>query len=331
MSKRPAVSVVIPTHNRAHLLGRALQSVINQTFGDWELLVVDDGSTDHTEEVVASFGDCRIRYIGHEATKGPAAARNTGIRESRSQYIAFLDSDDEFLPAKLERQLSLFFKDTDLGVVACDFFKSEGSFEIVKTRRPLRGWVYDDLLERRSHGYSTSLLMVNRDATKDELIFDESLAASEDFELLVRLAAVSRFDYVSEPLVKRHFHPGPRVHVGLNVLRGREQFIQKHANEMLKRPKVLRGYHLWLAHSYWQRGDKASTRRDVASARAASPLIHALYYYLLSTAIGIEVIRKLSRLPRVLRRRLGMRMAGDGIHVPIDRSSTCDPSGTGQL
>jgi len=78
--KTPAVSVVIPTYNRAHLVGRAIRSVLNQTYQDFEIIVVDDGSTDNTEEVVKSFNDPRIRYIRHEENRGGSAARNTGIR-----------------------------------------------------------------------------------------------------------------------------------------------------------------------------------------------------------------------------------------------------------
>lgn len=100
--KIPTVSVVIPTYNRAHLVGRAIQSVLNQTYQDFEIIVVDDGSTDNTEEVVKSFNDPRIRYIRHDQNRGGSAARNTGIKMARGEYIAFQDSDDEWLPEKLE-------------------------------------------------------------------------------------------------------------------------------------------------------------------------------------------------------------------------------------
>ena len=108
-----AVSVIITTYNRAHLVGKAIKSVLNQTFQDFELIVVDDGSTDNTEEVINSFNDTRIRYIRHKINKGGNAARNTGLRNSKGEYIAFLDSDDEWLPEKLERQLEVFKKSQD--------------------------------------------------------------------------------------------------------------------------------------------------------------------------------------------------------------------------
>src|ERR1017187_7936626 len=104
----PTVSVVIPTYNRARILPRAVKSVVSQTLEDWELLVVDDGSADDTEQVVAAFGDSRIHYIRHERNRGQSAAQNTGIRASRGTYVAFLDSDDEWLPEKLAKVVDCF-------------------------------------------------------------------------------------------------------------------------------------------------------------------------------------------------------------------------------
>ncbi len=98
----PTVSVVIPTYNRAHLVGRAIQSVLNQTYHDFEIIIVDDGSIDNTEDVVKSLNDPSIRYTRHDQNRGGSAARNTGIKMARGEYVAFQDSDDEYLPEKVE-------------------------------------------------------------------------------------------------------------------------------------------------------------------------------------------------------------------------------------
>ena len=104
----PQVSVIIPTYNRAHLLSRAIKSVLNQTFQDFEIIIVDDASTDDTDKLVVSFHDSRVRYIQHEKNHGGGAVRNSAIKQAQGDYIAFLDSDDEWLPEKLEKQMKLF-------------------------------------------------------------------------------------------------------------------------------------------------------------------------------------------------------------------------------
>src|SRR5438045_2731868 len=112
----PDVSVVIPSYNRAHLIGETLDSVLAQDVPGMEILVVDDGSTDATEAVVLGrYGD-RVRYV-RQANGGPACARNTGIREASAPLIAFLDSDDLWSPGKLRKQLEMLRRDPSLGLV----------------------------------------------------------------------------------------------------------------------------------------------------------------------------------------------------------------------
>lgn len=105
MSQNELVSVIIPTYNRANLILQAVKSVLNQTYKNFEIIIVDDGSSDNTEDVINVIHDNRIRYIKHAINKGASAARNTGIREAKGKYIAFQDSDDHWLPDKLEKQV----------------------------------------------------------------------------------------------------------------------------------------------------------------------------------------------------------------------------------
>ncbi|MEZ4547537.1 MAG: glycosyltransferase family A protein [Thermodesulfobacteriota bacterium] len=103
----PKVSVIIPTHNRADLLKAAIQSVLDQTYTDFELLVCDDASNDHTQDTVAGFSDPRIIYKRYEKNSGVVELRNNAVNSSSGEYIAFLDDDDEWLPEKLEKQVSV--------------------------------------------------------------------------------------------------------------------------------------------------------------------------------------------------------------------------------
>ena len=105
------ISIVIPTYNRVDFLPKAIQSVLNQTYRNWEMIIVDDGSTDNTEEIVKGYKESRIQYIVHKYNLGLSAARNTGIKKSRGEYIAFLDSDDEWFPEKISCQMNIFQKE----------------------------------------------------------------------------------------------------------------------------------------------------------------------------------------------------------------------------
>ena len=109
----PSVSVIIPSYNRAYVLNRAIQSIFRQTYQDFEIIVVDDGSSDNTEEMIKGLNDPRVRYIRHETNRGAPAARNTGIKNSLGYFLSFLDSDDEWLPHKLELEINTLNENKD--------------------------------------------------------------------------------------------------------------------------------------------------------------------------------------------------------------------------
>jgi glycosyltransferase involved in cell wall biosynthesis len=117
---RPLVSVIIPVFNRAGCLQRAVASVAEQTFTDWEIVVVDDCSTDNSVEVALNLGLAdKLRVVRHAVNQGPSAARNSGIREARGRYVSFLDSDDSWHPEKLARQITLIQSDSDPETIFC--------------------------------------------------------------------------------------------------------------------------------------------------------------------------------------------------------------------
>ncbi len=146
----PKVSVIIPTYNSANYLPEAIESVLAQTYKDFEIIVIDDGSTDNTKDVVAPYLD---RIIFSEVPNGgPARARNRAIRESSSEYVAFLDADDIWYPDKLERQLTVFSENQHYSLVHSDasytrtYSSQEGRtwFSIKKCVKA--GWVFSELL-----------------------------------------------------------------------------------------------------------------------------------------------------------------------------------------
>jgi glycosyltransferase involved in cell wall biosynthesis len=131
----PRVSIVLPTYNRADTLGRAIESVRAQTWQDWELVIVDDGSTDATRDVLAGVSDSRVRVLS-QANQGVAAARNRGLREARGGLVAFLDSDDEHTPHHLELAVSFFDAHPDEHLYSSEFWEDFGRGNVVKHHRP---------------------------------------------------------------------------------------------------------------------------------------------------------------------------------------------------
>lgn len=195
LNAAPLVSVVIPTYNRAKVVERALKTAFAQTYRNLEIIIVDDGSTDHTEAALAPYKD-RIRYF-YQQNQGASAARNRAIQESLGKYIAFLDSDDEWLPAKLEKQIALLEARPDLSFVAC--------FSTTETRKYTG---YDDHDQqflkfiRQPFTQNMTRYVVRRECFEKYGLFDTSIHGPEDWELWLRLLKQGcRFGYIPEPLM----------------------------------------------------------------------------------------------------------------------------------
>ncbi len=224
---RPAVSVIIPTFNRAELLPRAIESVIAQTHDDWEIVVVDDGSTDDTRAVVGDYarriGD-RFRSVLQE-NRGASAARNRGIEASRGSFIAFLDSDDEFIPTKLERQLRFFEARPELGFIYSDYsfidLDGERHASAFRTKFPIALEVpatpvgpgqyicttslFDTLI--RGYFIATIVGLIRREVLGDDLRFDESQSYAEEWLFHLRVARRCAAGFVDDPLSLHHYTP----------------------------------------------------------------------------------------------------------------------------
>jgi glycosyltransferase involved in cell wall biosynthesis len=201
------ISVVIPTYKRANIIRRAIDSVLKQTFQDFEIIVVDDCSNDNTEQVVKAIQDRRIIYIKHTTNKGGCAARNTGIKAAGGEYIAFLDSDDEWLPKKLERQYARFQElDTNVGVVYCGMHQIDDKGALLRDILPVKqGQLLEDLLIGNCVG-SFSVVMIRKIFLEKVGYLDESLPSCQDWDLYLRLSKFSEFYYVKDVLINYYIH-----------------------------------------------------------------------------------------------------------------------------
>jgi len=200
----PTVSVIIPSHNRACLLKEAIDSVLAQDFDDFELIVVDDGSTDDTPELLRSYANiCVVR----QGRRGVSAARNSGIRRASAEFLAFLDSDDLWLPEKLSAQIA-FFK-THPRAVICQteevWVRSGVRVNPKRRHRKCGGMIFERSVELCL--VSPSAVMLQRSLLDEVGGFDESLPACEDYDLWLRIACRFPVHFISAPLViKRGGH-----------------------------------------------------------------------------------------------------------------------------
>lgn len=198
----PFFTVVIPTHNRSNFLKRAIVSVLNQTFDDFEIIVVDDHSTDDTASAVSSFFDHRIQYVINHRTKGACGARNVGIFLAKGKWVAFLDDDDIWLPEKLKAQSELARNlNESAGLICTDYaiFKEKGQRPRIYKNRP-SGWIRDKLLYGGSIG-CLSTVCVRTEILRAIEGFDERFPSNQDQDLWLRVAEVSKFAHVPKTLV----------------------------------------------------------------------------------------------------------------------------------
>lgn len=203
------VSVIIPNYNYARFVGFAIQSVLHQSMQDLELIVIDNGSTDHSREVLESIKDPRFKTIFHE-NRGQSEARNSGLRIATGDFIAFLDADDLWEKEKLAKQLALF-SDPLVGLVYCgmDYVNAEGNKIGVKSVRPrFRGDCLQMFAEQAGAvvcgGESTAI--VRASILKKAGVFDPRLSIGTGWDMWRRIAALSKIDYVDENLVHYRQH-----------------------------------------------------------------------------------------------------------------------------
>lgn len=298
---KPTVSVVIPTYNRAELLKRAINSVLRQTFEDFELIVVDDASSDNTPEVVESIKDGRIQYVRLEKNSGGPVARNTGIKKARGRFIALLDDDDEWLPNRLELQIEKFESlEKDVGVVYGGFYYvSQDTGEIIGKRLPrYRGDVYTHLLKENFIGSPT--LLIQRECFKKAGLFDPELKSSQDWDMWLRIARYYKFDYVPAVVAKYYVH-GHQITFNMEkYISGRKRFVWKYP-DIYKNPRILSLHLSQMGLLLLLSGNTEKGLRYLVESIAMAPINVENYRKLLELALdsrSIEYIKKILQFNR---------------------------------
>ena len=276
----PRVSVVIPTYNRAELLPRAINSVLSQTYDDYEIIIVDDCSTDHTREVVTTWSEERVRYIRHAENRQQSGALNTGINHARGQYVAFLDDDDEWVPTKLERQVAaLESGGPTVGLVYgwLDQVNDRTGYVHPQYRKTMSGDLSAKLLALSIPG-PTITLMVRTRIAREIQGFDESLKAYNDLDFLIRISQLCEIAVLREVVAVQHVgHGHTRMNVDSEtVLADKADYIRGHirrfSTQLSRLPEARAFAHLHLGRIEMLRGNILKAMGSLGMALRSDPV-----------------------------------------------------------
>ncbi|MBI4709168.1 MAG: glycosyltransferase family 2 protein [Candidatus Portnoybacteria bacterium] len=279
----PKVSIVIPTHNRPELLKEAVESVLNQTYQDFEIIIVDDGLEKRGDEILPLFNDARIFYIKHNEEKGGAAARNTGIGEAKGEFIAFLDDDDEWLQDKLKNQMELFEKSSEDVGFCFSAVKNIYDDKEELSNVPQGVDDYFELALRRPKGFLTSSLIVKKRVFDNVGCFDEKFPSHQEADLMIRIARKYKGIGINWPLVKMNMQN--HSHIGGNLsgrIRGRQMLLDKYFSEYQKRPAVLAKHYFWLGIMNKKNKDVKGAKDNFKKAFGAEFKFRYFFHYLTS-------------------------------------------------
>lgn len=296
-TKTPRVSVIIPTYNRVGIVTRALDSVIAQTFGDFEIIIVDDGSDDDTGSVVGRYSDDRIRYIRHDKNGGLSKARNTGIKNARGPYIAFLDDDDEWLPRKLELQLAHMARNRhiDASYTGCICWDEKSNRETGKAIPSEIAGNHDNLLKENFYIGAASSMVMKSSCFGASGFFDESLPSYEDWDMWIRLARHHRIEPIDDILVKKYMSECSMMGNIKDRITAGKMILEKIASELGSRKDILAYHHFRTGILHCQSGDLKAGRKETLETIRLSPLKGKHYVLYISTFCGAKLQKRLLR------------------------------------
>lgn len=239
------VSIVIPTYNRAKLIERAINSVLAQTLQDFEIIIVDDASQDETEAVIKSLTDSRIKYLKHQTNVNGSAARNTGIRAARGEYLALLDSDDEWLPNHLETKINYMQNNACQGIFGSYYiYYSDELMRENSCQPPPKDCTLAEYILSGKGDTRTSTFIFQTTAIR-EIMFDESLGKHQDWDLAIRFAKVYSFNCETTSTVIAHYDRQESISLKINH-QASQLFLQRYSSELSDRT-LARFYLIMLA------------------------------------------------------------------------------------
>ncbi len=308
MIKNVKVSVVIPVYNRTYFLRKAIQSVLDQTYSNFEIIVVDDNSnisiSNIIKKIVKNFNDSRIYYISHGVNRGVSAARNTGIRASNGSHIAFLDTDDEWLPEKLNEQIKIFKNESNkLGAVYCGVKYIDGKGNSINKEwvPNKKGNIYEDLLFKNCVG-GCSNVVVKKECFDRVGVFDENFPVCQDLDMWIRIAKEYKFSFVKKCLVKYRIHPEQQTKHHDLMIEDINRIQEKYGSELKKRPRSYSKRFFFIGNMLCHLGRIREGQGYLLRAIFIYPVYIKYYIYLFSSLFGVKGYKIFFNIKQALKR-----------------------------
>ncbi len=269
----PLVSVIIPSYNRAEYIEDTVQSVLDQSYKELEIIFVDDGSNDTTEDILKKYvARNQLTYIRQE-NQGVSIARNRGIDRAQGEYVAFLDDDDIWYPSKLEKQVEIMMKYPEFVMVHtdCSIIDSRGRllrYSANPHRQSHNGYVFDEFFRSYRCIPLTSSMLVRKDVFRNIGYFDKNLPVAQDYDFCLRLSLAYPIYFLNLPLVKYRITPGSgsRKNKAKRVIECEgllKRFIAQHSEYFEQHPKLLRekweSFNIEAAFELWNTGNYSSS------------------------------------------------------------------------
>lgn len=306
MENSEKVAVIIPCFNASKTIEQTLKSLDGQTFKNYDVFIVNDGSTDGTEDIVLSYRD-RTRKpwkVITQTNMGQTVAKNAGIRNSNSEYVAFLDSDDLWAPEKLEYQVNLMMSNHEVGLCYTGgiLINEQGdNIGLIQCSATYRGKCYDNLLLKNN--IVASSVMVRRKVLDEVGVFDERFRACENWDLWIRVSRVSQIEYIDKALTYYRVHPGNMSRNVAKMFRARMEIIDKYLppggyDQLMERDRRRALYFAYLAFSkqHIEALELKEARDKIVNAIKLSPFEFTCHKILLKTLLGKNLFRLIRRM-----------------------------------
>jgi|GEM_PF-1402986 len=298
------LSIILPLYNRGEVVGNAIRSVLNQTYPKWELIVVDDCSTDDSPETVGRYSDERVKLLRLNENSGPASARNHGIKSCRGKYVSFLDSDDEYEPDFLyESRKKLRNSDPSIGFIwtGVRFIGDDSKLSLANGvwKPQFKKTPYLTLLHDLHIG-TNSGISVKREVFDKVGYFDFRLKAAEDTDFFLRVSQEFSFDYIDKPLINIHRSNTDRLSKNYKkIFEAYRIIVPKHSGEITQSKKLRLKYYYKLMWLSYHANDKVAARKYFRAVLkdnkiSAKAWFVFILFELLGHKLGAQVHLKLS-------------------------------------